>query len=190
MKHILYIIMFSMMSLTLYGQDTIKTDIYEIVYSQALEQPLYIKYKVLCPFGQASRAGMSFWKPDSIYTSDDEDCEDNVWDKGHMVPVSAFNCSRDTLYQTFNYINCALQHRSLNRGAWARLEQFEKNLAKFYEVKVEIRVIFKGKRNILTTGASVPTGFKKTIKFNGRIVVFYFPNEDTTGRDWYEFRIN
>lgn len=190
MKHILYIIIFSLMSLTLYGQDTIKTDIYEIVYSQALEQPLYIKYKVLCPFGQASRAGMSFWKPDSIYTSEDEDYEDNVWDKGHMVPASAFSCSRDTLYQTFNYINCALQHQSLNRGVWARLEQFEKNLATFYEVNVEIKVIFKGKLNRLTTGATVPTGFEKTIKFNGRIVIFYFPNEDTTGRYWYEFIVN
>jgi DNA/RNA endonuclease G (NUC1) len=190
MKQIIYIIAFSLMQLGLYSQDTIRNGLYEIVYSQALEQPMHIKYKVLCPFGQASRTGMSFWKPDRIHTSDNEDYEDNVWDKGHMVPASSFSCSRDTLYQTFNYINCALQHQSLNRGAWARLEQFEKDLAKFYEVYVEIDVIFKGMPNRLTTGAVVPTGFKKTIRFNNKRVVLYFPNMDTSGKDWHEFIIN
>lgn len=175
--------------MTLYGQDTIKTDIYEIVYSQALEQPLNVKYRVLCPFGKAERTGMGFWKPDSIYTSDNEDYKDNVWDKGHMAPANCFNCSKDTLYQTFNYINSALQHQSLNRGVWARLEQFEKDLAKFYEVGVEINVEFKGTPNRLTTGAAIPRGFKKTIIFDNRKLVFYFPNEDTTGKQWIDFLV-
>jgi len=190
MKRLIYIALIMLASLPLYGQDTIKTSLYEIVYSQALEQPLHIKYVVKCPFGQASRTGMSFFKPDSIHTSDDEDYEDNVWDKGHMVPASSFSCSRDTLYQTFNYVNCALQHQSLNRGAWARLEQFEKDLAKFYQVHVEIDVVFKGKPNRLTTGAVVPTGFKKTIRFDNRLVIFYFPNVDTSGKDWHEFIVH
>lgn len=176
--------------MTLYGQDTIKTDIYTIVYSQALEQPLHVEYKVLCPFGKAERTGMSFWKPDSIHTSDNYDYEDNIWDKGHMVPANAFNCSEDTLYKTFSYVNCALQHQSLNRGVWARLEQFENDLAKFYDVSVEIDVVFKGMPNRLTTGAVVPTGFRKTIKFDDWLLIFYFPNSDTKGKDWHEFIIN
>jgi DNA/RNA endonuclease G (NUC1) len=189
MKRIIYILLLILASLPLYGQDTIKTNIYEIVYSQALEQPLHIKYKVACPFGQADRAGMSFWQPDGIHTSDEEDYEDNVWDKGHMVPASSFSCDEKTLRQTFSYVNCALQHQSLNRGCWARLEHFEKDLAKFYEVNVEIEVIFKGPPNRLTTGAVVPTGFKKTIRFDNWLVVFYFPNEDPGGKDWHEFII-
>lgn len=190
MKKIFYIITFSLMQLILYSQDTIKSDIYQIVYSQALEQPLHIEYKVLCPFGKESRAGMSFWKPDSIHTSDGADYEDNIWDRGHMVPANSFNCNREILYETFNYINIALQHRSLNRGVWARLEQFEKDLAKFYEVIVEIDVIFKGPPNRLITGAFVPSGFKKIIKFDNKQIVLYFPNEDTRGSVWYDFIIS
>lgn len=189
MKKIFYIIAFSLMQLILYSQDTIKSDIYQIVYSQALEQPLYIKYKVLCPFGKESRTGMSFWKPDSIHTSDGADYEDNIWDRGHMVPANSFNCNREMLYATFNYINSALQHRSLNRGVWSRLELFEKDLAKFYEVTVEINVIFKGPPNRLITGAFVPSGFKKTIKFDNKQIIMYFPNKDTSGSSWYDFII-
>ena len=177
------------MSLPLYGQTTVKTEIYEIVYSETLEQPLHVKYTVGCPLGRASRAGMDFWQPEGIHTSDEEDYEDNVWDKGHMAPANAFNCDAQTLYQTFSYVNCALQHQSLNRGVWARLEQFENDLAKFYTVDVEIEVIFKGTPNRLTTGAVVPTAFKKTVRFDDWLLVFYFPNQDPAGKDWYEFLV-
>jgi DNA/RNA endonuclease G (NUC1) len=189
MKRIIYILALILAAVPLYGQDTIRTDIYTVVYSQALEQPLHVEYKVLCPFGRTERTGMDFWQPEGIHTSDDEDYEDNVWDKGHMAPANCFNCSKDTLYQTFSYLNCALQHQSLNRGVWARLEQFEKDLAKFYEVSVEIDVVFKGTPNRLTTGAVVPTGFRKTIKFDDWLLVFYFPNEDTTGKQWIDFLV-
>ena len=176
--------------LSVNGQDTIRTDIYEIVYSQLLEQPLRIKYQVLCPFGKEERAGMNFWKPENIHTSDNYDYKDNIWDKGHMVPASSFSCNEDTLYQTFNYLNSALQHQSLNRGVWARLEQFEKDLAKFYTVNVEIEVLFGDLQNCLPTDAVVPTGFNKTIWFDDKKIAFYFPNEDTTGKDWSDFIIN
>ena len=78
MKRILYILALILAAVPLYGQDTIRTDIYTVVYSQALEQPLHVEYKVLCPFGRADRAGMDFWQPDSIYTSDDADYEDDT----------------------------------------------------------------------------------------------------------------
>lgn len=186
----LFTIMLGLFCILVHSQDTIKTDLYEIVYSQALEQPLHVRYKILCPNGQSNRRGMHFFKIDSIHTSDNMDYEDNIWDKGHMVPANSFSCSRDTLYQTFSYINCALQHQSLNRGVWARLERFEKNLAKFFSVNVEIDVIFKGTPNQLTTGAIVPSGFKKKISFDNKIAIFYFPNKDTKGKVWYDFLIS
>lgn len=189
MKNIFYVLFFSVFSLYLYSQDTIKNGLYEVVYSQSLEQPLFVRYKVMCPYGSASRSGMSFWKPDYIHTSDDSDYEDNIWDKGHMAPVSAFNCDRETIRQTFNYINCALQHQSLNRGSWSRIEQFENDLAKFYDVTVEIEVIFRNPHNRLTTGATVPTGFKRTIRFDNKVIVLYFPNRDNGGMQWHEFII-
>ena len=44
---------------------------------------------------------------------------------------------------------------------------------------------------ILTTGAHVPSAFRKTLKFaNGTKKCFYFPNSHTNGKDWTEFEIS
>jgi endonuclease G len=61
-----------------------------------------------------------------VKTSDGKDYEGNVWDKGHCAPAADFNCTRETLWQTFSYLNCILQHEKLNRGAWRLLEVRER----------------------------------------------------------------
>ena len=92
----------------------IKTNIFEIEYSQRFQQPLVIKYKVQCPTGDEERDGMSFKKYPGVVTSDDADYVNNVWDKGHMAPAGAFTCDATKLSETFSYLNCALQHESLH----------------------------------------------------------------------------
>ena len=53
-----------------------------------------------------------------------------------------FNCfDKETLRETFNYLNCALQHESLNRGPWKELERFERDLSKVFE-EVKVNVIY------------------------------------------------
>ena len=96
----------------------VNAGIYQVKYSEVLEQPLEVKYKVLCPSGDASRKGMDFYTNDSIHTSNNEDYKTNVWDKGHMAPAADFNCNTTMLRQTFSYLNCALQHQDLNRVHW------------------------------------------------------------------------
>ena len=84
-----------------------------------------------------------------------------------------------------------LQHEGLNRGPWKELEGFERNLAKIFpNVYVIIDVVFDGDSEVLPTGAVIPTGFKKTILFDNKCFYFYFPNEDVSGIDWINFRIN
>jgi len=165
----------------------VETEIFKVNYSEILEQPLWVEYTVQCPQGGASRDGLDFWVPEGVHTSDDGDYSKNVWDKGHMAPAAAFNCSREMLKKTFSYLNSALQHESLNRGVWNRLEGFERNLANFYEVKVRIDVLFEGNCEVLPSGATVPSGFRKTIMWDGREEVFIFPNGDTRGSDWIDF---
>ena len=130
----LLLILLSFQPLFGFGQgDTpirIKTDIFTVVYSEVYEQPLQVNYKVLCPMGDASREGLDFRKWEGVKTSDKHDYSDNPYDKGHMAPAAAFNCSRDMVKATFSYLNCALQHQGLNRGPWKELERFERNLAK------------------------------------------------------------
>ena len=170
----------------------IKTDIFEVEYSQKYQQPLVVKYIVQCPTGDEERAGMSFKKYSGVVTSDDADYTNNVWDKGHMAPAGAFTCDATKLSETFSYLNCALQHQSLNRGPWKELERFEKNLTKVYAfVTIEIRVHFNDiPKYWLKTEALVPVGFTKIIWCDGERFEFYFPNEDVAGHDWIEYKVN
>lgn len=165
----------------------VETSIFTVDYDESLEQPIKVTYTVQCPTGDASRDGLNFWKVAGYHTSDNDDYKDNVWDKGHMAPAAAFNCDRDMVKATFSYLNCALQHQSLNRGPWKELEAVERTLAMFYTVEVEIEIIIDKYCEVLPTGATVPRAFRKTITFNGDSYQYFFPNEDPKGADWWTF---
>lgn len=191
-KTLLFGLLLLLGSGTLFGQTvkTIKTDIFEVEYSEELEQPLKLTYTVGCPLGDASRSGLDFHKEDGYLTSDNEDYKDNPYDKGHLAPAAAFNCDRETIKKTFSYLNCALQHEGLNRGPWKELERFERNLAKIYpEVTVVIIVNFEETPERVPGGAAIPTSFVKEITFGERTIKFLFPNQDVSGQDWFNFSI-
>ena len=162
----------------------IKNQTYHIIYSQELEQPTQIEYKITCnklSKKYYSRSGLTFYKEPTIHTSDDADYFNNQWDKGHMAPAAAFNCNLNDLKRTFSYVNCALQHKDLNRGPWKELEAYEKELAINNIVTITIYVDFS-KSSRLPTGASIPTGFSKVITLNGKLFkTYYFPNESVKG---------
>jgi endonuclease G len=162
----------------------VKTDIFEVSYSEKLEQPLRIKYQVLCPNGQASRQGMDFYTEKGYKTSDAKDYENNIYDKGHCAPAADFNCDKVMLFKTFTYLNCTLQDQHLNRGTWRFLEVYERELSKKYTVDVEIKLIFSDKSIKLPTGATVPDAFLKTIKYNGITEKYYFVNEKPKSSDF------
>lgn len=173
---------------SVYAQITeVKTDIFSVVYDEGLEQPIRLSYRVQCPLGDASRDGLDFRKYDGVHTSDNNDYKGTVYDKGHLAPAAAFNCDREMVKATFSYLNCALQHQGLNRGPWKELERFERDLAKLYTVDVTIEVIFTGDVKRTAGGAAIPTGFEKTIIFDGKEYKFYFPNQDVAGQDWFNF---
>lgn len=161
--------------------------LFQGVYSEVLEQPLEVSYTVPCADGDASRTGLDFFEDDNIHTSDDEDYSNNVWDKGHLAPAAAFSCDRETIKKTFTYLNSALQHQSLNRGIWNRLEAVERGMAIWHDVNVKIEVIFDENSQVLPSGATVPRAFRKTIEAGGKTIVFYFPNIDTSGTDWQDY---
>jgi DNA/RNA endonuclease G (NUC1) len=161
--------------------------LFQGVYSEVLEQPLEVTYTVPCADGDASRTGLDFFEDPNIHTSDDDDYSNNVWDKGHLAPAAAFSCDRETIKKTFTYLNSALQHQSLNRGIWNRLEAVERGMAIWHDVNVKIEVIFDENSQVLPSGATVPRAFRKTIEAGGKTIVFYFPNIDTSGTDWQDY---
>jgi len=168
----------------------VKSDIFEVVYSEKLQQPKFVKYTVQCPTGTASRSGMDFYICDSILTSDNNDYYNNPYDKGHMAPAADFNCTKEMLYKTFSYLNCSLQQENLNRTTWRLLEAYERELAKTNKVvTVEIRCVYSTKSIVLPTGATIPDGYFKTIKYGKTTEVYYFKNEKPLSTDYKKYRV-
>jgi len=188
----LLVIFFVSSSYLINEKKEIKVDagIYEVLYSESLEQPKDVWYTVKCRDGKASRKGMDFYTNDSIHTSSSEDYEDNIWDKGHMAPAADFSCDKETLYKTFSYLNCSLQHQDLNRGVWRLLEAEERKLSKIQEVRVHIVLAFSEGSKKLYTGATVPDGFRKEIYYSNKVDIYYFKNKKPTSRDFKKFKIN
>jgi endonuclease G len=193
MKSILLSLLF--LPTLLFGQlrDSVyvKNEIFEVVYSEILEQPKWIKYTVLCPEGNASRTGMDFFTHNTIKTSDALDYVKNVYDKGHLAPAADFNCTKEMLRQTFSYLNCALQNQYLNRGVWRFLEAHERELAKNEKISVMIVLVFDEKSEKLPSGATVPSGFYKYIYLEStkNTLKYYFPNETPTKSKYTEYQI-
>lgn len=178
-----------LVNLTCFAQKIIKTDIFEVNYSEKLEQPLWLKYEISCVNGELKRPELDFRKITGTHTSDNLDYKNNIWDKGHLAPSATFNCNEDMQESTFTFLNCALQHEKLNRGPWYQLEEFERNLASFYKVNVKINLVFDDSSIILPTGATVASFFIKTIQFGNESIIVKFPNKDVSGRKWSEFII-
>jgi endonuclease G len=169
----------------------VKNDVYQIQYSEDYEQPLRVEYQVKCSHTSPrwyDRTGLDFYTVPGIHTSDSKDYEQNEWDKGHMAPAADFNCDSTLLRTTFSYVNCALQHKDLNRGAWKELEAYEKELAGKGIVNILIELDFTGSKRG-AHGALIPAGFKKTIFKNDKpYQAYYFKNEKPT-KPWQQYII-
>lgn len=174
------------------AQQLIDKGIFEVCYSGSKQQPLWLEYEVECQGGSFSRKGLNFKKDTqfAVITSDNADYYKNVWDKGHLAPAADFNCSYEKLKATFNYLNCALQHKKLNRGPWKALEAYERKISKEYKVKIRIELEFDGQSLLLPSGALVPSYFVKILSYNNKREVYRFPNNKSVYQTkWQEYLI-
>lgn len=168
----------------------VNTPIFTVMYSETLEQPLWVKYQAKPIKKVADRKGMDFYKEKGYITSDNNDYKGTYYDKGHMAPAAHFTDSKENLKQTFTYLNCALQRDRLNRGEWRLLESAERKWADVQPLDVHIKVVFSETPRRVDGGAAIPDGFKKTIHFTAgdSTHVYYFPNE-VPNKKWQEYRI-
>jgi endonuclease G len=167
----------------------VTTSIFNVVYSEKLQQPKWVEYKVLCADGTISRKGLDFYPVKGIVTSTNEDYENNVYDKGHLAPAADFNCDKENLKQSFSYLNCTLQHEKLNRGTWRLLEAHERELAKTNTVSVQIRMNYTKNSKILYTGATVPDSFTKIITYGNKKEKYFFKNEEPKSSDYNNYKV-
>jgi endonuclease G len=168
----------------------VKTPIFTVMYSETLEQPLWVKYQAIPIKKVADRKGMDFYTEKEYHTSNNGDYVANVWDKGHMAPAAHFTDSKERLKGTFTYLNSALQHERLNRGEWRLLEAEERKWADIQPLEVHIKVVFSHKPKRVEGGAAIPDGFWKTIRFTkgDSTHIYYFPN-GVPDKKWKEYRI-
>ena len=115
MKKFLTLLLILTLSIGLKAQDTvrIKNEVFEVLYSQKLEQPVWIKYRSTNRPTNVNRGSMDFYAEKTIKTSDSEDYIKNVYDKGHGAPAATFSDNMENLKQTFSYLNCIMQNQYL-----------------------------------------------------------------------------
>jgi DNA/RNA endonuclease G (NUC1) len=182
-------------------QDTIRINFegFSILYDEQLLQPVQARYVVNCPDVLSSKCQVNWTLPSgdgigeqAIKTSKLVHYQNNIWDRGHLVPVASVDCNCESKKATYTYLNCALQHKKLNQGLWKELESEERNLALAIEddVKVEVEVVFFiDSLPMNQNGPTIPHAFKKTIIAGLDTISYHFPNGDTHGSALLDFRV-
>jgi len=166
MKKISTLIGFLLLSLISFGQDVrVKNEVFEVLYSQSLEQPLVIKYRSTNRPTNVNRGAMDFYKEPTIKTSDAEDYKANIYDKGHGAPAATFSDNMVNLKQTFSYLNCIMQDQYLNRGEWRLLEEQERKWDDTENLTILIKAFFDTPVKRVPTGAAIPSYLQKHIYF-------------------------
>ena len=167
MKKVLLFIGIFLVSFTSFSQDTIrvKNQVFEVLYSQNLEQPLWIKYQSTNRPTNVNRGSMDFYTEKSIKTSDAADYLKNIYDKGHGAPAATFSDNSENLKQTFSYLNCILQDQYLNRGEWRLLEEQERKWDDTENLTIVIKVFFDKTVKRLPTNVAIPSHLQKHIYF-------------------------
>jgi DNA/RNA endonuclease G (NUC1) len=166
MKKIVILFSFLILSLVSFGQNVrIKNNVFEVLYSQSLEQPLVIKYRSLNRPTKVNRGAMDFYKEPTIKTSDADDYKANIYDKGHGAPAATFSDNMVNLKQTFSYLNCIMQDKYLNRGEWRMLEEQIRKWDDTENITVLIKTFFDNPVKKVATGAAIPSHLQKHIYF-------------------------
>jgi endonuclease G len=170
MKKLLFLIL-SVVILSANAQtklrDSVKVtnNVFSVIYSEKLEQPIWLKYRSTNRPTNVNRGSMDFYSEKLIKTSDNEDYKNNIYDKGHIAPAATFSDNMENLKQTFSYLNSALQDQYLNRGEWRLLEEQERKWDDLESLTVVVKVFFDKTSKKLLTGATVPSYFQKHIYF-------------------------
>ena len=166
MKKIVILFSFLIVSLISFGQNVrIKNEVFDVLYSQSLEQPLIIKYRSTNRPTNVNRGAMDFYKEPNIKTSDADDYKANIYDKGHGAPAATFSDNMVNLKQTFSYLNCIMQDKYLNRGEWRMLEEQIRKWDDTENITVLIKTFFDKPVKKVATGAAIPSYLQKHIYF-------------------------
>ena len=180
MKKVFLVSILLFLSFFGFSQDVkIKNQVFEVLYSQSLEQPLWIRYRSTNRPTNVNRGTMDFYKEPNVKTSDADDYAKNIYDKGHGAPAASFSDNMENLKQTFSYLNCILQDQYLNRGEWRLLEEQERRWDDTENLTILITLHFDNPVKRIPTNAAIPSYLEKHIYFESqkKWKCFVFLNE-------------
>ena len=202
MKHIIYVLWVLLLtSCSVDAQEIveperrdeviIENNVFKVWYSEVKEQPTKLIYTSTNRPKNVDRGSMNFYTEGDVYTSNNSDYYNNVWDKGHLAPAATYSDSMVNLKQTFSFLNCALQNQYLNRGEWRLLEEEEREWDDIENLTITVELEWNGDYEVLPTGGHIPTHMIKTIYFetSGTCRKFRFPNEQPT-MGWEEYEVD
>lgn len=168
----------------------VKNQVFEVLYSEILEQPKWLKYKSTNRPTNVNRGSMDFYVEKDVKTSDANDYKSNLYDKGHLAPAATFSDNMENLKQTFSYLNCALQDQYMNRGEWRLLEEQERVWDDKETLAITVDLVFATGHKVLASGGHVPTRMVKHIYFEKQKMwkCYDFENSKPT-KSWKEHEV-
>lgn len=167
---------------------------YSLAYDARHRNPLWV-YEHLTPesiTGEADRHSLEFKDDDSIpahLRSTSADYKGQGFDRGHMASAADHRSSQEAMGDTFYMTNMCPQCPELNRGYWAKLEKYVRDLTKTHhdvyaitgplylpttetDGKRYVKYQVIGKNNV-----AVPTHFFKVIKCGRNVTAYILPNK-------------
>jgi len=168
----------------------VENQVFKVWYNEVKEQPVKLIYTSTDRPKNVDRGNMNFYTESEVYTSNNADYYNNIWDKGHLAPAATYSDSMVNLKQTFSFLNCALQNQYLNRGEWRLLEEQEREWDDEQNLTITVDLVWDEGFEILPTGGHIPTDMIKHIYFeqDGEWRCFEFENIKPT-KGWEEHEV-
>jgi len=168
----------------------VENQVFKVWYNEVKEQPVKLIYTSTDRPKNVDRGNMNFYTESEVYTSNNADYYNNIWDKGHLAPAATYSDSMVNLKQTFSFLNCALQEQNLNRGEWRLLEEQEREWDDEQNLTITVNLVWDEGFEILPTGGHIPTDMIKHIYFENDKVwrCFEFENVKPT-KGWEEHEV-
>lgn len=126
------------------------------------------------------------------YRSTLSDYSGGIWDRGHLAPAADFGYSKSAMSDSFLMSNMVPQNKTLNRGTWAYLESYVRDLAYSGDVYVITGTIYGKNYKSIGNGVGIPNSMYKIIiqpKFT-KIIAYNFPNTPIDLKNFNNYRVS
>jgi DNA/RNA endonuclease G (NUC1) len=139
-------------------------DYMEIAYDTRTRTPIYVMERLEGVQRRAAQARRRYRFREELslppeYRSKDVHYRGSGYDRGHLVPAADFGNDPDVVRDTFALTNAIPQVPSMNKGAWAQLEEWVRNVAeREYNEAKSITYVVSGPLWLPKSYSSGPNG--------------------------------